>query len=679
MFSFSIEGITNQIFACKITMVVDMRQNKVFSFRLLIKISLDILAFIVAYIASNMLRYSLPESITHIKEAALYIPVLASIRLITFFIFRLYSSIWRYSSLHDLKNIIKATTSGTLFVILLGYILNVYMLSRFTVVMEWLLVIFFTGGVRLAARYMYERPMSLHRNNNFMPGAKRVLIYGAGRAGEMLMRNIQNTSSSNTGIGINVIGFVDDDPAKQGRYIHEKRVIGEGKNIRDLVEKYRITDIYFAVSALSGAEARKILDLIKEQVEDSIEVKTIPGLRDLVQGRVTTNQLRSFEIKDLLRRKPVHLDFAPVEKMIYNRSVMVVGGGGSIGQELCNQVARFNPKRLILLDSSEFNVYSAESFLQKKYPKLNIICLVADAGNMQLARKAFEIYRPSLVFHAAAYKHVPLMEANPWSAVVNNLQCTFVLTKLCHEFHVERFILISTDKAVQPSSIMGVTKRICEKITLINGKQNKTKFMAVRFGNVLGSSGSVIPKFKKQIEDGGPITITHPDITRYFMLISEAVELVLQAGAIGRNGNIYVLDMGEPIKIADLANYMINLSGLQVNEDIPVIYTGLRPGEKLYESLFLEGEESATTIPNLFVLEPKFNHNNGYLDKVRHLAETCQELNVKELRQALKKLIPEYNPDPQLDEIFNRTRKKNTSQNNNGGKPKSVSDINSAV
>jgi len=259
MFSFSIEGITNQIFACKITMVVDMRQNKVFSFRLLIKISLDILAFIVAYIASNMLRYSLPESITHIKEAALYIPVLASIRLITFFIFRLYSSIWRYSSLHDLKNIIKATTSGTLFVILLGYILNVYMLSRFTVVMEWLLVIFFTGGVRLAARYMYERPMSLHRNNNFMPGAKRVLIYGAGRAGEMLMRNIQNTSSSNTGIGINVIGFVDDDPAKQGRYIHEKRVIGEGKNIRDLVEKYRITDIYFAVSALSGAEARKIL------------------------------------------------------------------------------------------------------------------------------------------------------------------------------------------------------------------------------------------------------------------------------------------------------------------------------------------------------------------------------------------------------------------------------------
>jgi FlaA1/EpsC-like NDP-sugar epimerase len=345
-----------------------------------------------------------------------------------------------------------------------------------------------------------------------------------------------------------------------------------------------------------------------------------------------------------MRRPPVELDFAPVRNMINSATVLVVGGGGSIGQELCYQIAAFHPDSLLVLDNNEFNLYNAEASIQEKYPNQKLIPIVADAANEQIMRRVIGKYRPKLIFHAAAYKHVPLMETNPYSAVQNNIQCTLSLAKTAIEFGVARFILISTDKAVQPTSVMGATKRICEVIARTYHLENITDFLIVRFGNVLGSSGSVIPKFKAQIERGGPITVTHPEITRYFMLISEAVELVLQAGAIGESGNIYVLDMGEPIRILDLAKYMIELSGLKENEDIKIVFAGLRPGEKLHEDLYFEGEESATRVPNLLVLQPKIIPNRSYIDHVNALLDKLYALNRKELLRELKKLVPEYQP-----------------------------------
>ncbi|MBZ0263908.1 polysaccharide biosynthesis protein [bacterium] len=626
-----------------------MKLNNQPAFRMLAKLGLDTLSFLAAIASSYFIRFPVQEAVGYLNQIIFYIPAIVAIRLSLFAAFRLYSSFWRYSSVHDLKKLLKAATAGSLAIILLEFIADGLVLSRLIIIMEWMLVMFFAGSVRLTVRLIADKPRESTLSN---PSMKRVLIYGAGRAGELLLRNINNTSNALTGVDLSVVGFVDDDTSKRGKYVHNKQVIGTGDDIRDIVLKNRVTDIYFAISSLSGVETRRILNLIREQIDEHILVKTIPGLRDLVHGRVSVNQLRGFEINDLLRRKPVHLDFRPVEKMIYNRRVMVVGGGGSIGKELCNQIARFHPEELIIFDSSEFNVYAAEAMLQGLYPKLNIICLVADAANEVLIRKAFDDYEPDIVFHAAAYKHVPLMEVNPWAAIINNIRSTLNLVQLSEEFKVERFILISTDKAVQPSSIMGVTKRICELIALHQAKISDTHFMAVRFGNVLGSSGSVIPKFKNQIEQGGPITVTHPEITRYFMLISEAVELVLQAGAVGKNGNIYVLDMGSPIKIVDLAKYMIELSGLKVNEDIPIVYSGLRPGEKLHESLYLEGEESKTTIPNLFVLEPQVEGMKEFMIQVNDLLNRCQKMDAIEVRQALKSLIIEYQPDASYDSLL---------------------------
>ncbi len=625
------------------------------SFRFITKLLLDAFAFALAFVVSHVLRFSFQEVYTHFEKIANFLPYIVLIRLLMFAVFRLYSSMWRYSSLHDLKNIVKAASAGSLLIVLLDFAFKVGLCSRFIMITDWVLVIFYTGAIRMVIRYFHENPLETLRNRQIIPKSKRILIYGAGRAGEMLLRSIHNTSTLKTGIAIDVIGFIDDDPEKIGKYIHEKRVIGTGKDLKELVDRHQITDIYFAIPALSGAETRQILQLIREQVNDLVDVKTIPGLRDLIQGRVTTNELRSFEIRDLLRRKPIHLDFTPVEKMIYNQRVMVVGGGGSIGRELCNQIAQFHPERLVVVDNSEFNVYLAESYLQRKYPNENIIFNITDAGNEPLIRKVFEAQRPQLIFHAAAYKHVPLMELNPQAAIVNNIRSTYILTQLSDEFNVDRFILISTDKAVKPSSVMGATKRICEQVTLLNNKIDGTNYIAVRFGNVLGSSGSVIPKFKQQIKNGEPITVTHPEVTRYFMLISEAVELVLQAGAIGKNGNIYVLDMGEPIKIVDLARYMIELSGLKVNEDVKIIYTGLRPGEKLHESLFLEGEESNTTIPNLFVLEPKLSQDKDFLRKVLNLVDTCQNKSNAEVRREIRELVPEYQVDNDLKVLVPKT------------------------
>ena len=606
--------------------------------RLIAKILLDIAAILAAFLVSYLIRFPLDLVHIYINDIIVFIPILIVLQVIVFAVFRLYSLMWRYSDIHMLKNLVLATTLVFITLTIFSYFSSISIMPRSILVLNWVFVIFFCGGIKLLIRYIYSKPWKITRKDRI---TRRVLIYGAGNGGEILLRNFERTGD----VPINVVGFLDDNPQKKGQYIHNKKVLGDRKKIGELVNKHKINDIIMAIPSLSGTQVRTILKTIQEQVGNKIEIKKMPSLSDLVDGRISINQLKKFEIKDLLRRNPVHLDFTPVKRFIHSNSVLVVGGGGSIGQELCRQIASFEPAQLLVLDNSEYNLYSAETELKKQYPNLNLVCLVSDACNEVLMRKIFKYYKPEVIFHAAAYKHVPLMEMNPWAAVYNNLKNTLVLTALCREFAPQRFILISTDKAVQPTSVMGATKRICEVITLLQNSGNVTKYIAVRFGNVLGSSGSVVPKFQQQIAAGESITITHREITRYIMLIPEAVELVLQAGAVGENGNIYVLDMGEPIRILDLAKYMIELSGLKLDEDIKITFTGLRPGEKLHESLFLEGEESATHIPNLFVLKPVFKFGNDYLEKVRDLVRNCDKYSHAELRAALKVLVPEYEPE----------------------------------
>lgn len=607
--------------------------------RAFLKLGLDLISFICAFSISYSFRFSLQTFFDSLDKLQYFILIYIAVRIATFLVFKMYSSIWRFTGIHTLVSLLKATSVGTIVILVVGFFTSITLVPRSVFIMDWLLVIFFSGGIRIFTRILYTYNWDFLKRRSD-PIKKMVLIYGAGQAGELLLRNIENDRSSN----IWIEGFIDDDPNKRGKYIHGKPILCDGTNIGEIVKKHNIGGIYLSIPSLSGLEIRQILKSIMSQVDDSVEIKTIPGLVDLMKDKFKITQLRKFEIKDLLRRKPIELDYIPVKELLLNKNVLVVGGGGSIGSELCYQIASFNPANIIILDNTEFNCYRTEGLLRKENFTANIATIVADACNEKMLRKVFEYYEPEIVFHAAAYKHVPMMEMTPWAAVYNNLKCTLNLVNISQEFHVERFILISTDKAVQPTSVMGTTKKICEQIVQHSNHSGDMKFMTVRFGNVLGSSGSVIPKFQEQIESGGPVTITHPEINRYFMLISEAVELVLQAAAIGKSGNIYVLDMGEPIKILDLAKYMIELSGLKLDEDIKIEFTGLRPGEKISESLYFKGEEQLTGVPNLFVLTPKYSLSNNYIDLVEDLIENVYKMDHSELRDFLKKIVPEYSP-----------------------------------
>jgi FlaA1/EpsC-like NDP-sugar epimerase len=622
------------------------------------KLIIDFSIFTVSLTLAVFLSLGIKASISLIQSSIFALTLVVIYKTTIYLTLHLRNSIWRYSSITDLAKIIIANTLGTSAWYVTNLLTSPVEIAFRIYITEWLFSIFLSGGVRLVIRYLFESDF-LRKNsgNGIDSSTKNILIYGAGRAGELLIRNIKGTKNS----GVNLVGLLDDDPLKKGHSIHNISVLGDGSNINELVKKHKITDIYFAISSISGKETRHLLEIINENVQGEVAVKTIPGLKDLVNGKVSVNQLREIEIKDLLRRTPVELDESPVQSMIANKSVMVVGGGGSIGSELCNQIVAFGPKQLTIVDQSEFSLYTIEASLKEKYEGLPLECVVADAGNRDYMRNVFKKNRPDVIFHAAAYKHVPLMEVNPWSAIYNNLKSTLVLVELADEFLIDKFVLISTDKAVQPTNVMGATKRICEIITLLQSRKSRTNYMAVRFGNVLGSSGSVIPRFQRQIRNGGPVTVTDENMTRYFMLISEAVELVMQAGAIGKNGNIYVLDMGDPVRIDDLARMMIELSGLKVDEDIKIEYTGLRPGEKLYESLLLNGEECNTSIQGIMSLTPNLNVNGEYIGKVVELIGACYKYDEHTIRATLRQLVPEYYPQCGIPEgcegIFNDDKK----------------------
>ncbi|MBS7007128.1 polysaccharide biosynthesis protein [Anaerostipes sp.] len=552
----------------------------------------DILAVIIAAYAALWIRFNGQIEPYYLGMLSKNIYVILIITMVTFTVMKFYSSLWLYASIYEARNIIIASVSASALIMIAFVLMNINMFrSWFFIYM--LLLIAMTGGARFFYRftrlYLQERGLFGRASGDI----SRVMVIGAGEAGNQIAKEITSSDKINK----TVICFIDDMETKQGRYLQGKKVVGKRDKIIEAAEKYEIDEIHIAIPSATGLERKEIIDICSKT---DCKIKVLPGMYKILNDEVSVSALRNVEIEDLLGRDQIDINTEEIMDYVNNKVVLVTGGGGSIGSELCRQVAKHGPKKLILVDIYENNAYDVQQELIRKYPHLELAVLIASVRNSKKIDKLFQKYHPDIIYHAAAHKHVPLMESSPNEAVKNNVFGTFHVAKAADKYKAEKFILISTDKAVNPTNIMGATKRICEMIVQTFGKKSQTEFVAVRFGNVLGSNGSVIPLFKKQIEEGGPVTVTHPDIIRYFMTIPEAVSLVLQAGAYAKGGEIFVLDMGEPVKILDLAINLIKFSGYTPNVDIKIVYTGLRPGEKLYEELLMD-EEGLETTPNKLI------------------------------------------------------------------------------
>ena len=461
------------------------------------------------------------------------------------------------------------------------------------------------------------------------------MIVGAGTSGSMILKEMM-TSTYTDGY---VVCFVDDDKNKQGKFLNGIPIAGMRDDIPKLAEHYEVEEIYIAMPSAPGSETRKILEICRET---DCELKILPGIYQLLNGDVSVSKLRKIEIEDLLGREPIRVNLNEIMGYVSNKVILVTGGGGSIGSELCRQIASHNPKQLIVFDVYENNAYDLQQELKRAYPELNLVVLIGSVRNTHRVESVFEKYRPHIVYHAAAHKHVPLMEESPNEAVKNNVFGTYKTAMAADKYNTERFVLISTDKAVNPTNIMGASKRMCEMVVQMMNRHSRTEFVAVRFGNVLGSNGSVIPLFKKQIEEGGPVTVTHRDIIRYFMTIPEAVSLVLQAGAYAKGGEIFVLNMGEPVRILDLAENLIRLSGYEPYEDIEIEFTGLRPGEKLYEEMLMD-EEGLQDTPNrlIHIGKPIEFDEELFKNQLDELYEIANR-DSGQIKEAVRKIVPTY-------------------------------------
>ena len=558
-----------------------------------------------------------------------YFTILLPAQIASFWLFGLYRGVWRFASIPDLIRIIKAVALGTLFLVVFWFLSREpYVLPRAVPFLYFIFLIILMGLSRLSYRCI-----KTHRGMN---EAKRVLIIGAGGAGEGLARDLLRHAAGR----YKPVGFVDDHPIKQGRELHGIRVLGKIDKLPELSDKYRIEHIFIAIPSLSAKEMRRIVDLCQKMDRP---FSTLPNLNELNSSQVHLGNIRQVSVEDLIGREEVHIDTTKISNLLNGQVVLVTGGGGSIGSELCRQIARFAPKKLIVLDHSEFNLYQIDQDLRASPNQVRYTICLGSIVDPIFMEKVFETYHPQVVFHAAAYKHVPLLEDQAGVAIRNNLLGTQIVANLAIKYEVNRFILISTDKAVNPTNVMGATKRAAEfYCKALHQKNPKTRFIVVRFGNVLNSAGSVVPLFRKQIEQGGPVTITHPDITRYFMTIPEACRLILQAGSLGEGGEIFVLDMGDPIKIQYIAERLIQFSGKEINQDIEIVYTGLRPGEKLFEELFYAHE---TLVPTAHekIMRSTSNVDIAELkDKIKNLTDTFQSLSDEEIVQKLKEIVPEY-------------------------------------
>ena len=626
----------------------------------------DMLAVSAAYFAALLLRFDMRFSMIppeYFKPWLDFAPFYAVYCVIIFWAFRLYKSIWRFASITELERIILATLittvvhAGVITIVMQRMPISYYLIGA---ILQFILIV----GIRFAYRFILLLRASRRKDTR-----DRVLLVGAGSAGQIILRDIQRTG----GVKEKVVCIIDDNPNKWNREVEGVPVVGGRESIPEAVREFDVDKIYVAIPSASAAERRDILDICKET---DCEMMNLPGMYQLMLGDVSVSSLKKVEVEDLLGREPVKMGGLEIQEFLSGKSVLITGGGGSIGSELARQVAAVKElKQLIIFDIYENNAHDIKLELSDKYPELDLVVLIGSVRNSRRLRNVFETYHPDVVFHAAAHKHVPLMEDSPNEAIKNNVLGTYYTAYMAMVYGCEKFVLISTDKAVNPVNIMGASKRLCEMIVqtfarkiaegkaaelpdlqifeLTTGKRElvaipkepKTQFAAVRFGNVLGSNGSVIPRFREQIAAGGPVTVTHPDIIRYFMTIPEAASLVLQAATFGGDGNIFVLDMGTPVKIDDLARNMIRLSGLKPDEDIKIDYTGLRPGEKLFEERLMDEEGLQTTKNELISVGKPIDFNeDAFLDQLEELTIAAYG-DKKDIRDKVASIVSTYKPE----------------------------------
>lgn len=558
------------------------------------------------------------------------LPIFILITLFIFAIMKLYNTMWSKASIREAFMIFVSCTITTVLSFAASYVLNIILPRSF-----YLLFLIFFYSFEMVFRFSYRISRILKRKLD--SANTRVMIVGAGDAGATLLNEIKNSEHSDA----KVVCFIDDSEFKKGKNLNGVEIVGNRYDISKMVDKYRVDEIYIALPTASGVDKKEIIELSKAT---NCKIKMLPGIYQLMNGEVSISKLRDIDIEDLLGREPVKINTDEILGYVENKKVLVTGAGGSIGSELCRQIANHNPKELIMIDIYENNIYDIQLELLHNHEDLKLITLIASVRDYDTIDEIFNKYKPEIVFHAAAHKHVPLMEESPKEAIKNNCMGTLNVAKASDKYNVVKFILISTDKAVNPTSVMGTTKRICEMIVQYFAKKSSTNFAAVRFGNVLGSNGSVVPLFKKQIEEGGPVTVTDPEIIRYFMTIPEAVALVLQAGAYAKGGEIFVLDMGEPVKIVDMARNLIKLSGYEPDVDIMIKFVGLRPGEKLYEELLMDEEGMKSTDNNrIFIGKPiniDYDNFQKELDELIDEAKSDEDSNA--IKHKLKQLVPTY-------------------------------------
>ena len=592
----------------------------------------DVLMVPVAWFLAFWFRYNLEVlPVSFYEDALRALLFVLPIQLTAFLLFGLYRGIWRFASLPDIVRILKAVLVGTVVSVALLFVFTrAGGVPRSVPVIHAILLVMLLSGPRLIYRLLKDRHLDL------APG-KRVLIVGSGQAGEMLARDILRNRRGD----YLPVAFVDDKLRRQGREIHGLPVAGTCEEIPDLCEELSIDIIMLAIPSASSSQMRRVVEYCEAA---EVPFRSVPQLNDLMSGNVQINHLRSVSIEDLLGRNPVSLDWDAIDATLSGNTILVTGAGGSIGSELCRQLAKLKPAQLVLLENSEFNLYSIEMELLKEYPELTLECHLGDITDHSYMESLFDQYRPQVVFHAAAYKHVPMLENRVRQAVRNNVLGTRTVAQMADRFGCGVFVLVSTDKAVNPANVMGASKRGAEIFCQNLNAHSKTRFITVRFGNVLGSAGSVIPLFRKQIEAGGPVTVTDPRMERYFMTIPEACQLIMQTVVMGQGGEIFVLDMGEPIKISYLAEQMIHLSGRTLGSDIQIEYIGLRPGEKLFEELFHEKEQlEKTSHEKVFLAHHRQVDWQWLMGILENMAEACESLDAPELKKLLNQLVPEHN------------------------------------
>jgi FlaA1/EpsC-like NDP-sugar epimerase len=631
---------------------------------------LDMVLILLAHLLAYNIRFEDGPHGAQFNQFLKILPLLFLIKIPVFYIFGLYRGMWRYTGMIDLINISKATLMSAIILIsVLLYSTRFIGFSRSVFILDTLFTFLLICGHRVAIRFFYQKTSGSRMLATAEQGLrkKRLLLIGAGDSAERIIRELHDNKT----LPYAVVGLLDDNPAKVSMKIHGVPVLGIIDDLKEHSQLIHAEELLITVSSASGKKMKRLISLCQDT---GIPFKALPGLGELIDGKVSLKNMRDISYKDLLGRKEVHLDQVKIGSYLTGKTVLVTGAGGSIGSELCRQILRFSPQRIILFDAGEENLYSIQMELHHEFMFTDYVPVLAKVQNLALLETVFTEYKPAVVFHAAAYKHVPLIEVNPWEAVFNNILATrrIIETSIVHG--VERFVLVSTDKAVRPTNVMGASKRMTELIMLSHCRENwdgsfcpyrsicleeadlkpdkqeaaahDTIFMAVRFGNVLGSSGSVIPLFKQQIERGGPVTVTHPDITRYFMSLEEAAQLILQAGGMGEGGEIFILKMGEPIVIADMARSLIKLAGREPDTEIEIKFTGLREGEKLYEELITEGEGIVETgHEKIMVLRGESTCCHDLQEGLNLLMKNATRHNGQGIKAALQQLVPEYKPD----------------------------------